>query len=72
MWRVKALLFLAGVLGMIGIFAAGYYKGSVDKAAQVKVETVTKVVEIVRRKNEIRNHRPEPNELTHSLRNGQF
>lgn len=72
MWKVKALLVLAGLLGAAGLFSAGYYKGKIDTQAAVKVETVTKVVEIVRRKNEIRNHRPEPSQLVDSLHAGTF
>lgn len=70
--KVKLALFVATIIGFAGCFAAGYYKGRVDTAAQVKVETVTKVVEIVRQKNEIRNHRPEPSQLVDSLKNGTF
>lgn len=70
--KLKLALFVATLLGFAGCFAAGYYKGRVDTTAAVKVETVTKVVEIVRRKNEIRNNRLEPNQLIDSLHAGTF
>jgi hypothetical protein len=69
---VRVAILFATLLGFGGMFAAGYYKGGVDKKAEIRIETVTKVVEIVKKKQEIRNNRPEPSRLIDRLQRGEF
>lgn len=54
------------------VFGYGYYKGYNHAEDTIKSKTITKVVTIQERKNEIRNNRPDTAVLTDILRNGKF
>ena len=54
------------------VFGYGYYKGYGHAKRAIEAKTITKVVTIQERKNEIRNNRPDTIGLINRLREGKF